>query len=210
MSLRAASSRRSESPGCVPLAYRRASAVVGVSPVVVDAMRETTRRSRRWSSRTPARICRSTTARSPEFVLTSRAIPDRPCRRAGSLAQRPVDDHQQHAGRRHGGLTGISCFAARQGRGAFPRRNRFADERGTDGLGRECRRYLASFDLFVYPSLHEALGSTLLDAMQVGLPIVASNVGGIPDIVVDGVNGILVEPEDPEALIQCTGYDCRR
>ena len=60
--------------------------------------------------------------------------------------------------------------------------------------------YLASFDLFVYPSLHEALGSTLLDAMQLGLPIVASNVGGIPDIVVDGVNGILVEPEDPEAL----------
>lgn len=62
--------------------------------------------------------------------------------------------------------------------------------------------YLASFDIFVFPSLHEALGSTLLDAMQFGLPIVASNVGGIPGIIVDGVNGILIEPEDPAGLFR--------
>lgn len=61
--------------------------------------------------------------------------------------------------------------------------------------------YLASFDLFLYPSLHEALGSTLLDAMHFGLPIVASDVGGIPDVVETGVNGELVMPEDPHALI---------
>ncbi|MCH9695904.1 MAG: glycosyltransferase family 4 protein [Gammaproteobacteria bacterium] len=61
--------------------------------------------------------------------------------------------------------------------------------------------WLASFDLFVYPSLHEALGSTLLDAMQLGLPIVASNVGGIPDFVVDGINGSLIDPEHPEQII---------
>jgi glycosyltransferase involved in cell wall biosynthesis len=60
--------------------------------------------------------------------------------------------------------------------------------------------WLSSFDVFVFPSLDEALGSTLLDAMQVGLPIVASKVGGIPDVVEDGVNGRLVEPEDAEAL----------
>jgi glycosyltransferase involved in cell wall biosynthesis len=60
--------------------------------------------------------------------------------------------------------------------------------------------YLAAFDLFVYPSLHEALGSTLLDAMQFGLPVVASNVGGIPEFVECGVNGRLVEPEDAAAL----------
>ena len=61
--------------------------------------------------------------------------------------------------------------------------------------------YLASFDVFLYPSLHEALGSTLLDAMVFGLPIVASNVDGIPDVVDDDVNGILVEPEQPEAIV---------
>ena len=60
--------------------------------------------------------------------------------------------------------------------------------------------YLAAFDLFVFPSPKEALGSTLLDAMQFGLPVVASNVGGIPDIVEDGANGRLVEPEDADAL----------
>ncbi|MDJ0751158.1 MAG: glycosyltransferase [Woeseiaceae bacterium] len=57
--------------------------------------------------------------------------------------------------------------------------------------------WLAAFDLFVYPSRHEALGSTLLDAMGLGLPILASNVGGIPEVVEDGVNGRLVTPDAP-------------
>lgn len=61
--------------------------------------------------------------------------------------------------------------------------------------------WLAVFDVFVFPSLHEGLGSVLLDAMCFGLPIVATRVGGIPDIIEDGVNGILVDPEDPDALV---------
>ncbi len=61
--------------------------------------------------------------------------------------------------------------------------------------------YLASFDVFLYPSLHEALGSTLLDAMHFGLPIVASNVDGIPDVMADKVNGRLVPPGQPEAIV---------
>ncbi len=60
--------------------------------------------------------------------------------------------------------------------------------------------YLAAFDLFVYPSLHEGLGSALLDAMAFGLPIIASRVGGIPEIVEDGVNGLLVPPGQPDEL----------
>lgn len=46
----------------------------------------------------------------------------------------------------------------------------------------------------------EGLGVVLIEAMELGLPIVASNVGGIPDVVVDGVSGILVNEKDPEAL----------
>lgn len=61
--------------------------------------------------------------------------------------------------------------------------------------------YLAAFDVFVFPSLHEALGSSVLDAMQFGLPVVATRVGGIPEFVEDGVNGFLVAREAPDELM---------
>jgi glycosyltransferase involved in cell wall biosynthesis len=60
--------------------------------------------------------------------------------------------------------------------------------------------YLAAFDLFLYPSRHEGLGSVLLDALEAGLPVVATAVGGIPEIIRDGENGRLVKPDEPAAL----------
>jgi glycosyltransferase involved in cell wall biosynthesis len=65
--------------------------------------------------------------------------------------------------------------------------------------------YLAAFDLFVYPSLHEGLGSAILDAMSFGLPVVASAVDGIPEIVHDGENGLLVPPADEGRLAEALG-----
>ena len=60
--------------------------------------------------------------------------------------------------------------------------------------------YLAAFDLFVLPSNREGIGSILFDAMDQRLPVVASRVGGVPDIVQDGVNGILIDAGSVEQL----------
>lgn len=68
------------------------------------------------------------------------------------------------------------------------------------GFRSEVGTFLRLFDLFVFPSLVEGFGSTLLDAMQAGCPIAASNVGGIPEIVSHEQNGLLVQPGDATAL----------
>jgi len=56
------------------------------------------------------------------------------------------------------------------------------------------------FDIFVLPSLNEGMGRVLVEAMAAGKPIVASNVGGIPDLVKHDHNGMLVPPGDEKAL----------
>ena len=67
----------------------------------------------------------------------------------------------------------------------------------TDVLG--C---LKGFDLFAMSSVTEGLGTSLLDAMACARPIVATRAGGIPEIVVDGVNGLLVPARDHHALAE--------
>jgi len=62
--------------------------------------------------------------------------------------------------------------------------------------------WLAAMDLFVLPSDWEGMSNALLEAMAVGLPVVATAVGGTPEVVVDGVTGLLVPPRDPEALAE--------
>ncbi len=59
---------------------------------------------------------------------------------------------------------------------------------------------LAGVDVMVLPSVYEEMGSVLVEAMRAGVPVVASRVGGIPDVVVDGVTGVLVPPRDDVAF----------
>lgn len=59
---------------------------------------------------------------------------------------------------------------------------------------------LSIFDIFCLPSLNEGMGRVLVEAMAHGIPIVASDVGGIPDLVTHGKNGFLVPPKNPWEL----------
>jgi len=59
---------------------------------------------------------------------------------------------------------------------------------------------LPVLDIFVLPSLNEGMGRALVEAMAAGKPIVASKVGGVPDLVIQGENGLLVQAADVNAL----------
>jgi len=61
-------------------------------------------------------------------------------------------------------------------------------------------------DVFVLPSLNEGMGRVLIEAMAAGRPIIASNVGGIPDLVIQGENGLLVPAKDIKALAEGIEY----
>jgi glycosyltransferase involved in cell wall biosynthesis len=67
-------------------------------------------------------------------------------------------------------------------------------------IGVEKFAYFLDTDIFVYPSYSEGMPIAVIEAMASGLPIVATNVGGLPDLVIDGLNGILVDPGRPDQL----------
>ena len=66
----------------------------------------------------------------------------------------------------------------------------------------EPRAWMAMFDVFAIPSRSEGMPLVLIEAMLASRAVVATSVGGIPDIVVDGETGLLVAPEDADALTE--------
>jgi len=84
-------------------------------------------------------------------------------------------------------------------------------ERKADGLGitaniqflgwrSDVTRVISIYDIFVFPSLNEGMGRVLVEAMALGKPVVASDVGGIPDLVIHGKTGFLVPPKNSRQL----------
>jgi len=68
------------------------------------------------------------------------------------------------------------------------------------GMRSDVPEIISCSDLFVLPSINEGFGVVLLEAMAMKCPIVATNVGGVPEVVLDGETGILVPPGDPVQL----------
>ena len=69
--------------------------------------------------------------------------------------------------------------------------------------GVEKVEFLRQADVFVFPSYHlEGLPYGLVESLAAGTPVIASKVGGIPDVVVDGMNGMLIYPKDPRQVVE--------
>ena len=81
------------------------------------------------------------------------------------------------------------------------------------GLRKDVPDIVPLFDVVVLPSLNEGMGRAAVEAMASGKPVVGSRVGGIQDLVSDGVNGLLVPPRDAPALaaavIRCLQHPAR-
>ncbi|MFW9973295.1 MAG: glycosyltransferase family 4 protein [Candidatus Odinarchaeota archaeon] len=74
------------------------------------------------------------------------------------------------------------------------------------GISDDIPKALAAMDIFVLPSLTEGLPMALLEAMAATKPIIATDVGAIPKLIINGKNGRLIEPGDSNALIEATTF----
>jgi glycosyltransferase involved in cell wall biosynthesis len=74
------------------------------------------------------------------------------------------------------------------------------------GFREDILALIQGFEIFVFSSYLEGLGTSMLDAMALRKPVVATRAGGIPEVVEDGVTGLLVPPRDPTALAQALLY----
>jgi glycosyltransferase involved in cell wall biosynthesis len=68
------------------------------------------------------------------------------------------------------------------------------------GWREDVAEVMSTFDLFVLPSLNEGMGKVLVEAMAAGKPIIASDIGGMSDLVIHGKNGLLISPMNSDAL----------
>jgi glycosyltransferase involved in cell wall biosynthesis len=77
------------------------------------------------------------------------------------------------------------------------------------GFQNDIENWLPVLDVFVLPSLTEGTPMALLEAMAIGLPVIASDVGGVPELVENGVSGFLIPPGDSAALAEKLSTLCR-
>ncbi len=183
------------------MVYRHAARVVAISTAVSDALRA-------WETRVkPVRILDAASLQTPDplRVAALRAAHPGPLRigQVGAL----VDHHKGQrvlfeALRLTPALAQcpVLLIGAGEDEAALRREAHDLPQVVFTGFVDNVADHLAALDLFVFPSREEGLGSVLIDAMAQGLPIVASRVGGIPELIEDGQTGLLVPPGDASAL----------
>ena len=180
-------------------AYRLATHVVANSPAAVDILRS-------------ERVVGPRIAMIPngvDLAAFGTARAPRPVRRVGVVANLRSEKSHETLLAAAASLAGALPDLRYQIVGDGPRRTeleRLAAARGVGGivefLGHrdDIPALLASADLFVLPSRSEAFPNGAIEAMAAGLPVVASDVGGLRDLIDNGRTGVLVAPADPEAL----------
>ena len=93
---------------------------------------------------------------------------------------------------------------------ALAKKLSFTDDLIFTGFRKDIHRLLAAMDVLAFPSHEESFGNVLLEAMAMKVPVVASDSGGVPDIVKDGETGILVQPKNAESLAVAAGLGIKR
>ncbi|RKY39403.1 MAG: hypothetical protein DRP75_02245 [Candidatus Omnitrophota bacterium] len=91
---------------------------------------------------------------------------------------------------------------------------RFVKDNGLESMiefkgaifGREKEEFLLNTDIFAFPTHYDVFGLVLLEAMAAGCAIVATRVGAIPEIIIEGKTGLLVEPQNPMQLAEAILY----
>jgi len=127
------------------------------------------------------------------WALVLKRVPDARLLIIGEGSRREALEEQAHElGLLGEECTGDSCVGTRHARPGA--RVVFTGRRD------DVPAVTAALDVAVLPSYREAQGLVILEAMALSRPVVASRVGGIPEMIEDGVTGLLVPPRDPEAL----------
>ena len=96
------------------------------------------------------------------------------------------------------------------GAGEYASRIRASGEVECYGWVEGAAGLMSALDLLVLPSRQEAFATVLAEALAAGTPVVATRVGGLPELVREGVDGLLVEPGDPPALAEAVGTALER
>lgn len=183
--------------------WRGATALVGLSRSVAEALDRAT-------GRNDTRVIPSAHARLPVDPAVAGRLRARWGDRfvavcpAQLVAGQKGQEHLIEAARRLDGTGGRAVHVVLLGRG--PGEAHFRDlARGLEsvefgGFVDNVGDFLEAADALVLPSLHEGLGSVILDAFAAGLPVVASDIPGIRDVVEHETTGLLVPPADPVPL----------